>query len=144
MVRKSRNLSKILLGDFFNLYPELKGSNIKIRIDERNANDIEDFLAEKDKTDKYLRKKKFNRILYTMLQGRYNSDLYDKEEVSEKAKNVTAMKFKGKQNYRIACKEIKCNHKTIIMVVNFHKKSQKNSKKEIELYETVGGYEYEC
>lgn len=144
MLRKSKVLSTILMDDFFELHPELRESNIEFRIDEKNEKEIKDFLTETDKNDKYVRRKKFNRILYTMLQGRYDKELYDKEEVSEKAKNVTSMKFKGKQNFRIACKEIECKNKTIIMVVHFHKKTQKNSKKEVTLYETVGGYKYEC
>ena len=110
-------------------YPELNESKIEIRVDEENEKDILNFLVEKDKTGKIMRKKKFARILYEALKGRYNESLYDKEEVSPKAKNVTAMKFTGKSNFRIVCKKIQCKHKNIIMVVHFHKKTQRTAKK---------------
>ncbi len=141
MKRKSR---KFPIESFLIENPELKASDIEIRIDEANAGDILGFLLEKDKSGKLIRRKKFSRILYEALKGRYNPDLYDKEEVSSKAKGVTAMKFKGKLNFRIACKEIQCRNKKIVMVIAFHKKNQKNSLQETTIYKTVGGYEYEC
>ena len=124
--------------------PELSESKVEIRIDDENEGDILNFLFEKNRDGKIIRKKKFTRILYEALKGRYNESLYDREEVSSKAKDVTAMKFIGKYNFRIVCKEINCGHKKIIMVVHFHKKNQKNSKRDTTIYETVGGYDYEC
>ena len=144
MLRKSRVIPIIFLDDFFQINPELAGSEIELRMDENNAEDIIKFLLETDKNGKLIHKKKFQRILYTVLSGHYNSELYDREEVSTKAKNVTAMKFKGKLNFRIGCKVITCTNKKVIMVSLFHKKTQKNSKKEIAIYEAIGGYDYEC
>ena len=64
--------------------------------------------------------------------------------VSKKAKNVTAMKFKGKkENIRIACKEFFKDGKKIVMIVKIIKKSQKNTTKIKNIYERIGGYEYD-
>ena len=144
MKRKSKIIPKKFLDIFISELPELHNSKIELRIDEQNSEKILSFLKRKDKNGNLKNKKKFTRILYTALQGKYNRDIYSKEEVSNKAKNVTAMKFKGKENIRIGCKEIFCDGKKIIMVTEFYKKTQKNSKREIAIYETIGGYEYEC
>lgn len=89
------------------------------------------------------RKKKFRRILYLILAHRYDSDLYDKEVVSEKSKQVTAMKFKKGKNQRIYCKEYRnTDGKRIVMICSVNKKSQKNDKKLRNLIETIGGYDY--
>ncbi|MCF6270996.1 MAG: hypothetical protein L3J41_14885 [Melioribacteraceae bacterium] len=126
-------------------YPEIQDSRVELRIDKNNAKEILSFLLEKDKNDKYLHLKKFARILREVALGNYDGDLYDHEP--PKGKHVTAMKFKGKENIRIACKEIFCGSKKVIMVSLFHKKSTKGkkiSKRDLAIYEAVGGYEYEC
>ena len=125
--------------------PEINVSNIELRIDEQNLDDIVDFLTETDKNGRMIRQKKFARILREVLLGNYDDDLYGKEEVSSKAKNVTAMKFTGSNNYRIGCKEFFKENKKVVMITCFHKKStkgSKNSKKEIAIYEAIGSYEY--
>ena len=126
-------------------YPEIKDSNVEIRVDEKNAEEILTYLSEK-KDDKLLHIKKFARILREVVLGNYPEDLYGKEP--PKGKNVTAMKFSSKQeNIRIICKEIFCDDKKVIMVTKFHKKSTQGSnikKKDLRKYEAVGGYEYEC
>lgn len=139
-----RNSITFPLKAFLDNRPDLMETDIEVRVDEQNAKEIISFLLQEDKKGKLKYKKKFQRILYTILKNRYDEDLYSKEEVTDKAKNVTAIKFKGKENFRIACKELKCKNKKIIMVTLFHKKTQGNSKKEITCYETVGGYEYDC
>jgi len=143
--RNSIIIAEAILNIAISSYPEIKDSKIELRVDEDNSNDILSFLLEKDKNNKYLNIKKFARILREVSLGNYDEDLYGQEP--PKGKNVTAMKFKGKQNYRIACKEIFCKNKKVIMVSLFHKKSTKGSnisKKDLALYESIGDYEYEC
>lgn len=117
--------------------PSINAGNIEIRIDEKNSIEILEFIKNNHK--------KFIRILREVLIGSYYEDLYGHEP--PKGKNITAMKFKGKQNIRIICKEIFCNNKKVIMVTYFHKKSSKGSnisKKDLALYEAIGEYDYEC
>lgn len=145
MKRNSIILPAAILNLAISIYPEIKDSKIVLRVDEDNSVQILSFLLEKDKDNKYLNIKKFARILREVAVGNYNIDIYDHEP--PKGKNVTAMKFKGKLNYRIACKEIFCANKKVIMVTLFHKKSSKGSnisKKDLALYESIGDYEYEC
>ncbi|MFZ1288543.1 MAG: hypothetical protein WAR79_00515 [Melioribacteraceae bacterium] len=132
MKRNSIILSKAILNLAISVYPEIKDSKIEIRIDEKNAEGIISFLLLKDKKNKYLHIKKFARILREVALGNYNDDLYGKEP--PKGKNVTAMKFIGKENIRIACKEIFCNSKKVIMVTLFHKKSTRGSNISKEIY----------
>jgi hypothetical protein len=90
-------------------------------------------------------KKKLRVILYYVLNGQYEEDHYCHEQVSEKAKGVTAMKLKGKKygNIRVICREFFQNNKKIVAVSVVEKKTQKVNKKLKELYERIGGYEYE-
>jgi hypothetical protein len=53
------------------------------------------------------------------------------------------MKFKGKPNIRIACKEFFTDRKKIVMICLINKKSQANTKKITRIYESIGSYEYE-
>jgi len=56
------------------------------------------------------------------------------------------MKFKGRENARIYCKEVKQKNKTLIVITSEllpKKKNQKNLQKEINLIEKVAGYDYE-
>ncbi len=145
MRRNSIILPNSILDFVIGNYPEVRDSKIEIRIDESNAEEILSFLLEKNKKGKYLNIKKFARILRVVSLGNYNKDLYDREP--PKGKNVTAMKFKGKQNIRIICKEMFCDDKKVIMVTLFHKKSTKGSnisKKDLALYNSIGEYEYDC
>jgi len=98
------------------------------------------FLNEKNLT------KKFYLICETILQGLKNTDLYDKEDINGRCKQVTAMKFKSKQNARLYCKEMKRDEKVLVVIVSElleKKKNQKNQQKEISLIEKVATYEYE-
>lgn len=90
-------------------------------------------------------KKKLQVILFYVLNGQYDEDHYDFEEVSSVAKGVTAMKLKGKiyGNIRIICKEFYLNGKKIVAVTAVKKKTQKVNKQLKELCERIGGYEYE-
>lgn len=111
-----------------------------IAVDSENADEILQFLTGNNLY------KKFDLICTTILSGIRNSELYDKEDINEKCKNVTAMKFKGNKNTRIYCKEVKQKDKTLIIVTSEllpMKKNQKNKQKEINLIEKVAGYDYQ-
>lgn len=92
-------------------------------------------------------KKKFKYIVNIILNGFKNPEVYDKEDISKKCKDVTAMKFfKGQENDRIYCKEIKTEDGTYIIVTSIlheRKKSKGLSVKEKSIINKVGGYEYE-
>lgn len=92
--------------------------------------------------------KKFRHIVSLILEGHRNTELYDKEEINDQTKGVTAMKlFKGQENDRIYCKEYTTEQGKVFVVVAAElrekKKTQKNAHKEKNLIETVAGYEYE-
>jgi hypothetical protein len=105
----------------------------------------EQLLAYIKQSDRH--KKKWNHIVELLMGGHRNSSLYDKEEINEKCKDVTAMKFfKGQENDRIYCKEQNMPGGLLIIVtaeIYPKKKSQKVSKKEIPIIEKIGQYEYE-
>lgn len=89
--------------------------------------------------------KKFDLICLTILSGIRNSDLYDKEDINNRCKKVTAMKFKGQPNARIYCQEFVTDDKTLIVIcaeMLESKKNQKNQHREINLIEKVASYEY--
>jgi len=117
-------------------------TSVSIYIDEANEELI---LAYIKKDNRHLKKFKF--ITDLILQCLINRELYDKEEVSLKARGVTAMKFfKGQENDRVYCKEFKETGKELklIMVELYEKKKgRKLNKKEIQMIERIGGYEYE-
>lgn len=90
---------------------------------------------------------KFKFITDIILEGHRNTDVYDKENINDKCKDVTAMKFfKGRENDRIYCKEVSLEDKTFVIIAAElfeKKKTQKNSKKNKPIIEKVGKYEYE-
>jgi len=92
-------------------------------------------------------KKKFEYICGVLLDGHRNTDIYDKEDINDKCKDVTAMKFfKGQDNDRIYCKEMSLEDKTFVIIAAElfeKKKTQKNSKKNKPIIEKDGKYEYE-
>jgi hypothetical protein len=91
-------------------------------------------------------KNKFNDIVNVLLAGLKNRDLYDKEDIDASCKDVTAMKFfKGQENDRIYCKEVRRGGKTMIVIMGaLHekKKTTKNSKREIATIRKVASYTY--
>ena len=113
-----------------------------IYIDEENLEEILAYIGQDDR-----HKKKFRHISDIILSGLRNSSLYDKEDISERCKDVTAMKFfKGQENDRIYCKEIHSSSGSYIVVaaiLHQRKKSTRLTKREINLIEKVGGYQYE-
>jgi hypothetical protein len=110
-------------------------------IDKENEEEIMNFL----KADP-ARLKKFKHIVKILLEGLRNSELYDKEEVSKKATDVTAMKlFKQGQNIRLYCKEQRTEQGVLCIIVAElleKKKEEGLSKTTKNLIEKVGGYEY--
>lgn len=113
-----------------------------IYLDEENAEEILSYLT-KDKRHE----KKFRFISEIILGGHRIPDVYDKEEINDKCKDVTAMKFfKGQENDRIYCKEIHSAEGTFIVVAAIlyeKKKTQELNQEQINLIEKVGGYNYE-
>jgi hypothetical protein len=91
--------------------------------------------------------KKFRHIVELILGGYKNTELYDKEDINEKAKNVTAMKFfKGQENDRIYCKEQRTADGLFIIVtaaIYPKKKTNKVSKKEIPIIKKIATYDYQ-
>ncbi|QEM08742.1 hypothetical protein [Mucilaginibacter rubeus] len=85
--------------------------------------------------------KKFNLIIDVILQNLRVPDLFDKEDIDNKSKDVWAMKFlKGGDNPRIYCKEVRTADKNYVIVaaaVLEKKKNQKNKAKEISLIHQV-------
>jgi hypothetical protein len=92
-------------------------------------------------------KKKFQYILSHIFSRLRNTDIYDKEEINNKSKGVTAMKFfKGHSNDRIYCREMTLEDKTFIVIAAElleKKKNQKINQIQRNLIEKVGSYEYE-
>lgn len=113
-----------------------------ICIDKENQEEILAYIRQSPRHTK-----KWLHIVQLILEGHKNTELYDKEEINEKCKNVTAMKFfKGQENDRIYCKEQKMEDGLYIIVtaeIYLKKKSEKVSKKEIPIIEKVAQYEYE-
>lgn len=115
------------------------GKKVSIYYDCKNEKEIREIFK-----DEKL-KKRMKTVLTYVLNGVEFSDFYSAEEVSDKAKNVTAMKIKlkGYANIRLVCKEFFENGKKIVVVTAVKKKTQKVNKQLKEIYERVGGYEYE-
>lgn len=110
--------------------------------DSENWKEIKAFLKEDQK-----RLNKFWDICGLILQGLRNSELYDKENIDAKTKDVTAMKmFKRGQNIRLYCKEQKGINGTFYIIVAEllpKKKDQKVKGKSKALIQKVGSYEYQ-
>ncbi len=92
-------------------------------------------------------REKFLHIVELILGGHRYRELYDKEDINEKAKHVTAMKFfKGQENDRIYCKEQRTEEGIYIIVtavIYQRKKTNKVSKKEISIINKIASYEYQ-
>lgn len=115
-------------------------ANVEVHFDEDAEKEIVAFLAADS-----ARLKKFRRILAVIMTGKYNKDLYGKEDVSGVAENVTAMKFKTKPNSRIYCKEFFKNGKKVVLIeLLANKDTQKASDKKIKSrLEAIGRRHYE-
>lgn len=137
----TRKCTEIPLEPFKNEFGIKNIFNISLYVDEENKTEILGILSEN--------KDRFRRAVYELLQGRYNNELYGKEEVSNKTKNITAFKFKRRRglNYRIYCKEyideFSPNIKKVVMIIAHNKKTQKIDKRLKRILETIAKYEYE-
>ncbi len=120
---------------------ELKGGKRSIYIDCNNKQEIENYLIQDEQHNK-----KWKTIAEVVLKGIRNTDLYDKEDINDKCKDVTAMKFfKRGNNDRIYCKEFTNGDKSRIVVasiLHLKKKNQKNKAREITAINKVGETEY--
>lgn len=87
--------------------------------------------------------KKFRIILTVILSKKYNGDIYAPVRKDLNVKNITVMKFIGKNNFRIYCKEYFSDSKKVVMISLFHKKTQSYDKKIINLIKKIDNYEYE-
>jgi hypothetical protein len=113
----AREIEKLNIDYIFELFPELKGSNVEIYIDveiKKEAEKIRRFLTGQKERNK------FNRILFEILKHRYNDELYQKVKGFSE---VAEMRFPGKffGNVRIYCKEINENGKRVIMASLLYK-----------------------
>ncbi len=119
-----------------------KNGKKAIYLDEENSAEIYAYLTRDNR-----HKKKFKFISEIILEGHKVPDVYDKEEINSKCKDVTAMKFfKGQDNDRIYCKEIHTltgTHIVVAAILYEKKKTQKLNKEQIAIIEKVGGYDYE-
>ena len=96
-------------------------------------------------------RRKFDDIVNLLLAGLRNTNLYDKEDINDKCKDVTAMKlFKGQENDRIYCKQgslpTEAGGKVYVVVaarLHLAKKSRKNTQTEKNLINTVATYTYD-
>ena len=113
-----------------------------IYIDSENKREILEYIRQDDR-----HKRKFKFIADIILGGHINTEVYDKEDINKSCKDVTAMKFfKGQENDRIYCKEIKSEAGTYIVVTSVlhkRKKTDNLSSKEISIIKRIGGYDYE-
>lgn len=94
--------------------------------------------------------KKFTTIVNLLLDNLRNTNLYDKEDINERCKHVTAMKlFKGQENDRIYCQELRQDATGgkvfVVVAARLHekKKNQRNKQPEINMIEAVASYEYD-
>lgn len=109
-------------------------------IDNQNAEEILEYLEQDNR-----HKKKYRYIKNIIFDDHRIPELYDKEDISEKAKDVTAMKFfKGQENDRIYCKEYHENVLRIVMVRLIERKKVEGIDTKFKnIIESVGGYEYD-
>lgn len=119
-----------------------KDGKRSIYIDSVNKEEILKYILQDNR-----HRKKFRFISEIILGGHKNTEVYDKEDINKKCKDVTAMKFfKGQENDRIYCKEIKSNsgtHIVVTAILHEKKKSDDLSSKEIAIINKIGSYDYE-
>jgi hypothetical protein len=113
-----------------------------IYVDKINKDVILEYIQRDDR-----HKKKFKFFSDIFLGGHKNTELYDKEDINDRCKDITAIKFfKSQENDRIYCKEVRSKsgvHVVITAILHERKKSQTNSNKEITLINIVANYDYD-
>lgn len=119
-----------------------KDGRREIYIDSDNMSTILNYIKQND-----THKKKFLQIVDLILGGYRNTELYDKEDINRKCKDIYAMKFfKGGSNDRIYCKEFSSDSgvRVVICVELFEKKKSQGVNKKLEpIIDKISTYEYE-
>jgi hypothetical protein len=130
------------LARFCEIFAKSADGNKAICIDLENKAEILAYITQSAR-----HKKKWLHIVQLLLEGKKNTELYDKENINSKAGNITAMKFfKGQENDRLYCKEQRTPQGIYIIVgaiLLLGKKSNKVTKKEIPIINKIANYEYE-
>lgn len=135
----AREYEIIDLQDIYSTAPELEMGRVEVYIDIHSK-------KEHEKIWRYLskpkQKKKFRRILYVVLQGIYDDELYRRIEPG-----VAEMKFKGKyfNHSRIFCKELKRDGKKVVMVTLISKKANsiQDDSKLLTAIQKIQDYNYD-
>ncbi|CAB5506528.1 hypothetical protein [Bathymodiolus thermophilus thioautotrophic gill symbiont] len=114
-------------------------AKIAFYIDEKNKDEILNFLKEKGK-------EKLQNILLRIKEKTATRNVYSSENYNDDIENVTAIKFKGKvfNNARIYCKDYYDNKLRIIVLSELliSKKQTKLTHKERNLINKVNDYDY--
>lgn len=135
-----RECDKIPLEHFIKEFSIRNIHLISLYVDKKNKSEIINLISQN--------KDRFRRAVYVLLQGTYNNDLYGKENISKKTKNITAFKFKRRKssNYRIYCKEyideLNLNTKNVVMIAVHNKKTQKFDNKTKTIITKISKYDY--
>jgi len=128
------------------IYQESSDGRICVALDAAYAQEFLEYIYQDQRHED-----KFKQIVDLILRRISNTDLYDKEDIDSRSKDVTAMKlFKGRDNDRIYCKKGSLPNATgqkifVVVAARLHKgkKSQGNSNVEKQLIKTVATYEYD-
>ncbi|MFO7891024.1 MAG: hypothetical protein R6V04_11860 [bacterium] len=117
-------------------------NRIQLYVDKENAESIFNYVAQDER-----HRKKFKFICDIILEGLRNPNVYGKAQIDKKSANITAMKFfKGQENDRVYCKEIKKEENVNIIIaceLLEKKKTTKFKHREKTIIKKVSGYEYE-
>jgi hypothetical protein len=98
-----------------------KDGKRSVYVDSLNKEYILEYITRDDR-----HKRKFQYIIDIILGGHKNTEVYDKEEINSKCRNVTAMKFfKGQENDRIYCKEVHSSNGIFIVIASVLHKQKK-------------------
>ncbi len=108
-------------------------------IDKSNKQDIENFFKGK-------RSNKLQEFLSKIANNTATRDIYGQENFNKNIKDITVIKFKGKQsnNARIYCKDFYSDTQRIIVLSELleSKKQNKLTQKEKTLINKVNNYDY--
>jgi len=133
-MRRAKRLSERFIED---VGGTLKNrNNILFYVDTDYEEELFELLSNNSKI-----REKFQRCLYLILTGQATMDVYRKEAVSSKAKDVWAIKV---SSYRLYCKEVQeSDKKYVVIAKHITKNTQKLSKKMKKKIKIIGGYDYE-
>jgi hypothetical protein len=112
-----------------------------IGVDSLTMKDITSYIGQDPR-----HKGKFIDIANVVLEEKHNRHLYKREKISDKIKNVTAMRFfVGQENDRIYCQELSYKDKKIVVlgVLHLHKTSDEITEQERGIIAELSKYIYE-